>query len=173
MASSSTVARAFPPPGASILHRAVLTAHPGGKKAHPTRRTGPIGARQLDRFPSVGLHPAGLFSACPQRFATGRTLGTLLLRHPAPILSLTHLGQILDQLCSQLVDPFIHGGFNLGPRRFRVRFAPLPQLQHILQSCAHLLHLLTPLSFILLCLHPLAPLSCCFPLNASTPNLRN
>src|SRR5262249_6090720 len=88
-----------------------------GKKAHPTLRAGAIRACQLDRFPSRRLEEAGLLSARGERLATHRTLRTLLLRHPAPVLGLPYLHHVLDQLCPQLVDPFIHGCFNLGPRR--------------------------------------------------------
>src|SRR5260370_878376 len=122
-----------------------------GKKASPTGRAGAIGARQLDRFSSGCLDPAGLLSTCPQRLATRRTPRTLLLRDLTPILSLPHLHHVLDQLCPQLVHPFIHCRFDLGPRRFRVLFPPLGHPQDVSQSCAHLLHLLTALPSVLLC----------------------
>src|SRR2546421_929959 len=69
-----------------------------GKKASPTLGTGPIAARQFDRFPSRRLQEACLLSTRPQRLAAGRAPRTLLWRLLAPILGLPHLHDILDQL---------------------------------------------------------------------------
>src|SRR2546426_11163378 len=115
-------------------------------------------ARHLDRFPSRRLDEACLLSTGPQRLATRRTPGTLLFRLLAPLLGLTHLDHVLDQLCPQLVDPFIHGRFNLCPRRFRLLFSPLRHPQYVSQSSTHLLHLLTPLPCVLLRFHALVSL---------------
>ena len=60
----------------------------------------------------------------------------------------------LGMVSPQLVDPFIHRRFNLCPRRFRVVFPPLGHPQHVLQSCAHLLHLGASFPFVLLRFHP-------------------
>src|SRR6266436_792275 len=135
-----------------------------GKKAHPTLGAGAIRTRQLHCFPSVRLEEARLLSTCREWLATGRTPRTLLLRLLAPLLGLPHLHHLLDQLRPQLVDPFIHRRFNLCPRRLRVLFPPLGDPQHVSQSCAHLLHLLTPLPLVLLGFHALPSLLVVFPL---------
>src|SRR5713101_6143814 len=135
-----------------------------GKKASPTHRAGAIRARQLDGFPSCRLDEARLLSSCRQWLATGRTPRTLLFRDLTPLLGLPHLHHVLDQLCPQLVDPFIHCCFNLCPRRFRVVFSPLRNPQHVWRSCGNLLHLFTQLPCVLLLFHALASLPCCFPL---------
>jgi hypothetical protein len=102
-----------------------------GKKVYPAGKAGPLGARQLEGFPSRRLDPPRLLSMRPQRLATRRTPGVLLLRLLAPLLGLTPLHQVMDHLDSQLVDAFIHRRFDLGPRRFGVLFAPLRHPQHV------------------------------------------
>src|SRR5439155_24397854 len=84
----------------------------------------------------------------------------------APRPGLTHLHHILDQLCTQLVHPFIDRRFDLCPCGFGVFFPPLGHPQHVAQSCTHLSHLLTALPFVLLRFHALVSLlifSCILP----------
>src|SRR6266567_692125 len=126
-----------------------------GKKAFPTLRAGSICSPQLDRFSGIGLDPAGLFPSCRQGLAAGRTPGALLFRLLAPGLGLPHLHYVLDHLRPQLVYAFIYRRFDLLPGRFRMLLPPLGHPQHVLQSCTHLLHLLTALSSVLLGFHTL------------------
>src|SRR5260221_1881217 len=97
-ASSSPTAPAFPLHVALALHSAALNPHKGGKKASPTLGAGAIRARQLHRFSSRCLDEARLLSTCQQRLATRRTPRTLRFRLLAPLLGLTHLDHVLDQL---------------------------------------------------------------------------
>src|SRR5947209_17935400 len=112
---------------------------------------------------------------CSPRAESGlredRTRGTFLRRHLTPWLALPHLHHVLDQLRPQLVHSFIHRCFDLSPRGVRVFLPPLGHPQHISQSCTHLLHLRTPLSFVLLGFHALASLLLVFPVFYHLPSL--
>src|SRR2546423_1728340 len=130
-----------------------------GKKAYLTGRTGAIRARQLDGLPAGRLDVARLLSTRPEWLATGRTSGSLLRWDLSPVIALPHLHQILEQLGPQLVHVLVHRCLDLRPCRFGMLFPPLAHPQQVSQSCAHLLHLLTALPFVLLGFHALVPLS--------------
>src|SRR5436305_13391796 len=97
-ASSLPVAPAFPPPVASPLHSAALTAHPGGKKPTPQAGQVPYVRVSFTASPPV----VWIQRVCSPRAHNGlredRTRRTLLLWLLAPVLTLTRLHQVLEQL---------------------------------------------------------------------------
>ena len=162
----------FPLLAASILHSAVLTAHPGGKKPTPQVEQVPYMRVSLTASPPLVCIQRVCFprahSGLPQVAHLGRSSsGTSLHSSLSPTCTTSWISCARTWLiCSSIAASISAHVADL------LLFSPLGDSQHISQSCTHLFYLLTPLPCVLLRFHPLASLAYCFPAVYITSLLR-